>query len=120
MYDRELNEKLFTFLSEKNFLYMRPNFLCNYGSMEVSVFDNSVRLGFIRVNEEDRRKGIGSLFLKILKEFATENNLPIVLEVDASHGVGKRALNAFYKDNGFVKSTRRNAYPNEMIWNPVA
>lgn len=116
MYDKELNQKLFTFLNEKNFRYFRPFYACNYGILEVSVFDAKLRLSFIKVNEDARREGVGTLFLNILKEFATEHNLPIVLDVDPTHGVGKRALNAFYKGNGFVKTT----CPDEMVWTPAA
>lgn len=99
---KELDEKFYSHMIENNFVYMHPFYVCNVGLVEASMFGRALRLSFIKVNEENRREGWGGVMLGVLKRFADEHNIAITMNVDASFGVDRDALIAFYEKNGFV------------------
>lgn len=80
----------------------------------------SVHINSIRVKKSGQGKGIGSVIINSVKEFATKNKLPITLTPEPDKGK-KEALVRFYKNNGFVKCRDphlTNPFGPTLVWFP--
>jgi GNAT superfamily N-acetyltransferase len=99
------------------FVHIQP-FLYNFEDgvkFELSFEEDikRIHLSFIGVNEEMRRNGTGTKAIKILAESGKKYGYhDILLEIDTRFGVGKRALNTFYKKLGF---TNFPPFPNSRL-----
>lgn len=80
---------------------------CIKGVIVYDLIYDRIEIEYIIVDEDYRKKGIGS---KLLKEIEKNKVKNITLEVRESN---KGAIN-FYKNNGFnVEAVRKNYYENE-------
>lgn len=69
--------------------------------------NGSLYIQSIRIKEEERRKGFGSIVMDRIKEFADENGLTISLAPEPESRY-KEKLHSFYKKHGFVFNKGRH------------
>jgi GNAT superfamily N-acetyltransferase len=103
-----------------------PEIKKQYPFVELYAFedDNQIYISSIKVPEEQRRKGIGRDIIHWIKDYAYEQQKPVVLSPEAERGY-KKKLEKFYKNLGFVHNTGKKkdyklarAFAPTMYWKP--
>ena len=110
---KNLNEALSIYIMESQVLHDKRNMLFTYGKGNcLSYSDNpvvfSATFGDVDVieintiNVIDKKKGIGTILLKAMIEYAESMEKDIVLYASPmGEGMNERQLIQWYKDNGF-------------------
>lgn len=82
------------------------------GAMELVISDESIEIAHICVDENRRRRGLGSALLVKAKEYTMEQGFET-----AGAGVSEDdvAIRAFFSENGFFMSAEMEEYP-VMVW----
>lgn len=85
---------------------------------------HEVKLDDITILPEMRGKGVGSIVMQALKQFAASVGKPLVLTPDANKGK-KGALDRFYRGHGLIYNKGRNkdyslggTFGPTMYWRP--
>jgi len=84
--------------------------------------NGDITLSEIRIAKENRGKGLGTLKMKELLQFAQEKGLRILLTPSKDFGASSKSrLEKFYKRFGFKKNSGRSkdfTTQETMIWTP--
>jgi len=87
-------------------------------NIELDLYDNGkyLQLSKIKIQKEDRNKGIGSKVMSIITDYADTQNLKIYLTPSKDFGATSISrLNKFYKNFDFVKNTDKSQTKDTMV-----
>jgi hypothetical protein len=109
-----------------NQLSIIPEIKNKYPFVKIYAWENNyqIYISYIKVPVEKRRMGIGRDIIGIIKDYAYEKQIPIVLSPEAEKGC-KSKLNTFYKNLGFIHNQGKNkdlslirTFEHTMYWKP--
>lgn len=78
---------------------------------------NHIYLGLIDVNQEKRRAGKGTRFVRGITKYADKHKLPVSVKPVPEKGYETK-LKSFYSKHGFEDNTSKDIAPHPMIRNP--
>ena len=87
-------------------------------NIELDLYDNGkyLQLSKIKIQKEDRNKGIGSKVMSRITDYADTQNLKIYLTPSEDFGATSISrLNKFYKNFDFVKNTDKSQTKDTMV-----
>lgn len=87
-------------------------------NIELDLYDNGkyLQLSKIKIQKEDRNKGIGSKVMSRITDYAYTQNLKIYLTPSKDFGATSISrLNKFYKNFDFVKNTDKSQTKDTMV-----
>jgi len=87
-------------------------------NIELDLYDNGkyLQLSKIKIQKEDRNKGIGSKVMSRITDYADTQNLKIYLTPSKDFGATSISiLNKFYKNFDFVKNTDKSQTKDTMV-----
>ena len=87
-------------------------------NIELDLYDNGkyLQLSKIKIQKEDRNKGIGSKVMSRITDYADTQNLKIYLTPYKDFGATSISrLNKFYKNFDFVKNTDKSQTKDTMV-----
>jgi ribosomal protein S18 acetylase RimI-like enzyme len=64
--------------------------------------ERKIYLGYIGIEEEKRKRGIGNKYMRILTGLADKYQYDMALDVDTRFGTKKSVLRGFYRKHGFI------------------
>ena len=87
-------------------------------NIELDLYDNGkyLQLSKIKIQKEDRNKGIGSKVMSRITDYADTQNLKIYLTPSKDFGATSISrLNKFYKNFDFIKNTDKSQTKDTMV-----